>query len=462
MQLSPRATVSRTLAAGAALVLAAVAGTGGLAEAAGASAARSPAGATWSALTPLGSSLTLASVSCPTSRFCAIANDGDAKDDEGTMYTLRGTTLSAPTVISRYDGSPDSVSCPSSRFCVAIDNAGSVYTFNGKQWSKPTEIDDIPPANQTAVSCASSTFCAAIDDSGDVETFNGASWTKSSEIDPGGGGSKAQNCSSNQEGTCSAPAAIACPSSDMCEAVDGTGSVSSFNGSSWSSPADVDAQTPLVSLSCAPATRFCVAIDGNGNALTFNGTSWSPPTQIGGPGLDSVSCASSSFCIAVDDHGNEIGFDGTSWSAPAPVAKSALAAVSCASSSFCLAVTPKSNVVNFGTADAFPQSAIRFLKSTAKVNSRGTGSVPISCPSRGRGCSESLSLTIATGDITVTVASVHVNLRAGEKGSLKLTFTKSRYADLTELLGYRFTVRANSGGIPSAAKLTLILSRAGQ
>jgi hypothetical protein len=437
----------------AAVALTAAVGGGAFTSGASAAAA-SPAGAvTWSALTPIGSSLMLTAVSCPTSKFCAVANDGDANNDAGTMYTINGTGWSKPTVISRYDGSPDSVSCVTSRFCVAIDNAGSVYTFNGTRWSTPTEIDPVPPANQTAVSCASSTFCVAIDDSGGYETFNGTTWTKRQQFDHSGGGSSAQHCSSNQEGTCAAPADVSCPASNFCVAVDGTGSVFTFNGNSWSAAVPVDGQTPLVALSC-PTSSFCVAIDGSGNATTFNGTSWSAPAQVGRPGLDSVSCASSGSCVAVDRGGDAFTFDGTNWSTPAVVARSALAAISCASNSFCLAVTAKSDVLSFGTASALPQAPIRFRTAVGRVSAKGTLSLPVSCPSGPRDCSETVSLSIHARR-EVTIASADIKLTAGRRGMLKLKFSKARLSYLLEVEGHRFTATVAGA---SVTKLTLVLS----
>jgi hypothetical protein len=446
----PHALIARLLGVSVAVALAAGSAAAGNAPAA---AAASQAGTlTWSAPTPIGSSLMLAAVSCPTTRFCAVASDGDA--NAGTMYTVNGTRWSEPSVISKYAGSPDSVSCVTSRFCVAIDNAGSVYMFNGTRWSTPAEIDPVPPANQTAVSCASSTVCVAIDDSGGYETFNGTAWTKSQQFDHSGGGSTAQHCSSNQEGTCAAPAAISCPSSNLCVAVDGTGSVFTYNGSSWSAAAPVDGQTPIVSLSCAPGTSFCVAVDGSGNAMTFNGTSWSAPTPVGKPRLDSVSCASSSFCVAVDASGDALRFDGTSWSAPAVVAKSALDAISCASSSSCLAVTPKSDVLGFGTASALPQAPIRLRAALGRVSAKGTLSLPVSCPSGARNCSDTVSLSILARH-EVTIASADINVTAGKRGMLKLKFSKARLSYLLEVEGHRFTATVAGA---SVTKLTLILS----
>jgi hypothetical protein len=453
----PRALIARLLGVSVALALTAGVGSGAFTSGASAAALESQAGAaTWSALTPLGSSLMLAAVSCPTNRFCAVANDGDAKNDAGTMYTVNGTRWSKPTVISKYDGSPDSVSCPTSTFCIAIDNAGSVYMFNGTRWSTPTEIDAVPPANQTAVSCASSTFCVAIDDSGGYETFNGTAWTKTHQFDTSGGGSAAQHCSSNQEGTCAAPAAISCPSTSFCAAVDGTGSVFTYNGSSWSAATVVDGQTPIVSLSCAPNSSFCAGVDASGNAITFNGTSWSAPTQVGKAGLDSVSCSSSSSCVAVDTSGDAIRFDGTSWSAPAPVAKAALAAVSCASSSFCLAVTPKSDVLTFGTASALPQVPIKFRASLERVSAKGALNIPVSCPSGPRNCSETVSLGITVRH-QLTIASADINLTAGKSGTLKLKLSKARISYLEEVAGHRFTVTAATSTSASVTKLTLVI-----
>src|SRR5664280_410244 len=74
----------------------------------------------------------------------------------------------------------------------------------------------------------------------------------------------------------------------------------------WSAPASIDtvANPDLTSVSCATPT-FCVAVDWAGNALAYNGTSWSSPVQVdpnprfGQDILTSVSCPTSTFCRAV-------------------------------------------------------------------------------------------------------------------------------------------------------------------
>ena len=118
------------------------------------------------------------------------------------------------------------------------------------------------------------------------------------------------------------------------------GNVLTYDGSSWSSPDEIDAgagctfrlvpdgellrrggrrrQCPhlrrqlvvvtrqhrqsgeLDSVSC-PTASFCAAVDESGYALTYDGSSWSKPVSIepsGAPGA--VSCPTASFCAAVD------------------------------------------------------------------------------------------------------------------------------------------------------------------
>src|ERR1019366_3194297 len=98
---------------------------------------------------------------------------------------------------------------------------------------------------------------------------------------------------------------VSCPTTSFCVAVDESGYVLTYNGSSWSSPDEIDPGTgqTLTSVSC-PTASFCVAVDMMGNVLTYNGSSWSSPESIGADiWLYSVSCPAASSCVAV-------GFDG--------------------------------------------------------------------------------------------------------------------------------------------------------
>jgi hypothetical protein len=77
-----------------------------------------------------------------------------------------------------------------------------------------------------------------------------------------------------------------------------------FNGVSWSAPANIDPAGQVLSVSC-PSASFCAAV--GDNAMTYNGNSWSSPASIDDPNtLISVSCASSSFCAATDGDGNAV------------------------------------------------------------------------------------------------------------------------------------------------------------
>jgi hypothetical protein len=63
--------------------------------------------------------------------------------------------------------------------------AGQGITFNGRDWSKPSNIDvnsNNTNNNLYAVSCASSSFCAAVDENGQELTYNGTSWSRPTTI----------------------------------------------------------------------------------------------------------------------------------------------------------------------------------------------------------------------------------------------------------------------------------------
>jgi len=83
----------------------------------------------------------------------------------------------------------------------------------------------------------------------------------------------------------------------------------------WSTPVDIDGSNDLSSVSCA-SSSFCVAVDDGGYALIYNGSSWSTPQEIDNNPLESVSCTSSSFCVAVDGPGYAITYNGSTSTTP--------------------------------------------------------------------------------------------------------------------------------------------------
>jgi hypothetical protein len=115
-------------------------------------------------------------------------------------------------------------------------------------------------------------------------------WSQGKLIDPLHGGGGGLN-------------SVSCPTASFCVTVDRMGDFLTYNGSSWSSPDEID-QNALYSVSC-PTASFCAAVDGNGKALTYKGSSWSKPVSVdankGGLGL--ISCPSARFCAALDGNG---------------------------------------------------------------------------------------------------------------------------------------------------------------
>ena len=159
-----------------------------------------------------------------------------------------------------------------------------VSAANQTDWSSPQNVDGTNRLVST--SCASPLFCVAVDLSGNVLTYNGSSWSAPDMI------------------TDADLFSVSCPSAKFCVAVGGDGIESSWNGSSWSAPGPVGSEIyDLLSVSCT-SSNFCAAVDDNGGVDTWNGSSWTGPTGIDrGVQLDSVSCVSPSFCVAVDNQG---------------------------------------------------------------------------------------------------------------------------------------------------------------
>ena len=189
------------------------------------------------------------------------------------------------------------------------------------------------------VSCVNSSFCVVVTSdttsaNGQVITYDGSTWSSPSDIDPSYG-----------------LTAVSCPAVSFCAATDVGGNVLIYNGSTWS-PSLIDAPNYLNSVSC-PTTSFCAAVDGSGNAITFtvNGTVVSNTTVNSldsTAGFNSISCTSSSFCEAVGRAFNG-SFTGVSWtytdlggwkvSSSTDITNSGgVNSVSCDSSSFCVAV----------------------------------------------------------------------------------------------------------------------------
>ncbi|MCL5948469.1 MAG: IPT/TIG domain-containing protein [Actinobacteria bacterium] len=94
---------------------------------------------------------------------------GGAQPASASSPTWSAPTKIIPTVGSGYLAS---VSCPTTTFCAAVDDSGYALTYNGSTWSTPLSVD----GNNIlySVSCPTTIFCMAVDDSGNSLTYGGS------------------------------------------------------------------------------------------------------------------------------------------------------------------------------------------------------------------------------------------------------------------------------------------------
>lgn len=212
--------------------------------------------------------------------------------------------------------------------------AGSAPAIGSLSWQPPAVIDKAQDSG--ALSCATMSFCVETgSQSGSVTVFNGTSWTDAGPVVNDGW-----------------ILGVSCPSTSFCLAggmdlsPSGAGSpqgdVITYNGTSWSKPTDLPGTYYPEALSCSSATWCVMAAESTQNQtelLTFDGTQWSPAAAPADD-VQSLSCVSATFCVAAGQDGELQYFNGTAWSAvftanPDPADDKS---VSCASATYCLAV----------------------------------------------------------------------------------------------------------------------------
>ena len=210
-------------------------------------------------------------------------------------------------------------------------------------WSGPVRVDHVPPFSGTTalngIACPTTTLCAAVDGSGDVVTSTNPT-----------GGSSAWTVS-NVDGSHALPG-IACPTTTLCVAVDGSGDVvTSTNptgGSSAWTVSNVDATNTLTGVSCA-TTTLCAAVDGDGNVVVSTNpvggaSAWKVYNVDFVNGFTGISCPTgSTLCVAVDNQGNVVTSTdpsgGTSeWTVADVGGGSPLESVACPTTTGCVAV----------------------------------------------------------------------------------------------------------------------------
>lgn len=266
----------------------------------------------------------LVAVSCATTAFCV------AVDGAGNALTYSGGLASAWTAAAVDPGQAlASVSCPTATFCVAVDGGGGEVTMSGTNWGARVVLQASNALH--SVSCVSATSCMAVATSGSF-VFVSPTWTAKTTpltFDP----------------------VVSCQSTTFCEAVDGDGRSSTWNGSAWSSVFFASGSSqPLISLSCPTAT-FCFALEDDSLLHRFaGGTSWTTSGPVDEySSASAVSCPSATFCALVDTGGRASLFNGTSWTTPAQTGGYLFTSVSCVSSTFCVAVGIFASAIYNGT-----------------------------------------------------------------------------------------------------------------
>ena len=265
--------------------------------------------------------VTINSISCVSTSFCA------AVTSAGQGITYNGSSWSTPSPFAQV--SLNAVSCVSSSFCIAVGSQGNAFEFNGTIWETSGTVPALAwsnPVDSTqpilSVSCVSTSFCMAGDAGGNSVFYNGSTWTVTA-------------LSSSLTVT-----SISCPSAIFCMAVSSSGYAYAYTGT-WSAQVNVDATGPIAlsGVSC-PTSTYCVAVDRSGNYFQYSGGSWSSSASL--PGVTSssaVSCVSPTFCVAVNDSaGTYNSFNGSTWTSAAPSGSpsASLGSVSCISSVFCV------------------------------------------------------------------------------------------------------------------------------
>ena len=353
---------------------------------------------------PLNSSeARLSNVSCTSPTFCVAAGSFSTSlngDFYAFMSVFDGTNWSARQAETYLNTGPSaikSVSCTSPTFCVAVGyftdtsskQEGFISIYNGAVWQDsrfvfPTSITNFydPTGEEiNSVSCTSTTFCVAAgryftdqDEVAFVSVYNGTTWEVSDQGPPSTWSS-------------SDAVSVSCTSLTFCAAIGEyfystylyRQFVSTFNGKLWDYKEftlPIGSSSMLSKISCT-SSIFCVAggsyfsDKSSGNTPDavflsfFNGSKWVakqiklPRTH--GPGINSVSCTSSTFCVAsirfdTNDAPPTVGhvsvvYDGTKLTSMLSKGKSTFTdppyAVSCTTAKFCAEYGGHSNFVIF-------------------------------------------------------------------------------------------------------------------
>jgi photosystem II stability/assembly factor-like uncharacterized protein len=275
--------------------------------------------------------------SCPTPTVCyaagaTVSNQSAPvaflrSDDGGASWTrVQGQAL--------YSVSLSSLTCPGPALCYVGGNQGVLVTHNaGSTWIKRPlaagSADPSPGANINSISCPSTDICYAISGNGSVVGTRD-SWNTATELRPA-----------------DAPghppfSRITCPSPSVCYAASYSRSLAETTdgGAHWST-VETDSANDLQAVACA-ATNICVAV---GDRTTIfwtrdGGVAW----RSGLPGttnsLSGIACSAITTCTVVGAAGTILRTTdgGTTWRIDTSGVQETLVAAACPTVTTCYAV----------------------------------------------------------------------------------------------------------------------------
>ncbi len=266
------------------------------------------------------------SVACPSATQCTAV---DELGGEVTFDPASPGTPSPVTIDSLDSGGPSAtnglvdVACPSVNQCTAVDSGGYEVTFDPQLPATPSlamvnsnpaqgGVGQYPGSNRQAVACPSIRQCTVVDSYGHEVTFD--------PLSPGTP-IAVRIDSARPNGDLEY---LACPSAKQCTEIQGLGPQGrtrgaevTFNPRSPRLRARVridktDGDNNAIAALACPSTHQCVAVDTYGRALEGDPTSrqhWTiTPIAKYDPGTDfdpSLSCPTTAQCVVLDHAGQE-------------------------------------------------------------------------------------------------------------------------------------------------------------
>lgn len=252
------------------------------------------------------------SVKTPTPLLCVA---GDQRGD--VIVTAHPAQSSSHWFRRRLDpkNAVTGVACPSTQLCVAVDSAGqvmhSVHPMQGlSQWSKPVQIDTATQAGGgdagfAAIACPSTTLCVAVD--------NAANGQVAVSTDPTG---PASAWTVTPIGSNVMLDSVSCATTTFCMIAGSNAyyATSPTGGSSaWKAVATLTSNNSVIASITCNTLKLCIGV-GYGNAGPALAVASSSPSSAGWTDsfvgtdppspetqvLDSVACPLRNLCVAAD------------------------------------------------------------------------------------------------------------------------------------------------------------------